>query len=138
MLITTVMSRPVVCGAVFGSHFTWFSVVNSFLSALEVMVSNLFFQHPFVTQLLTRNLLIELLDMANNPELHHTHADSMDDSDLEVSSTERRHAGQQITFLEIIYRLITWKVKFFNYAVMSNQASFQHKSHSSCCIQKVR
>uniref|UniRef100_A0A8C3B2Z9 Mitogen-activated protein kinase kinase kinase kinase n=1 Tax=Cyclopterus lumpus TaxID=8103 RepID=A0A8C3B2Z9_CYCLU len=32
-------------------------------------------QHPFVTQLLTRNLVIELLDMANNPELHtgHTH-----------------------------------------------------------------
>uniref|UniRef100_A0A4W6E9Q2 Mitogen-activated protein kinase kinase kinase kinase n=1 Tax=Lates calcarifer TaxID=8187 RepID=A0A4W6E9Q2_LATCA len=27
-------------------------------------------QHPFVTQLLTRNLIIELLDMANNPELH--------------------------------------------------------------------
>uniref|UniRef100_A0A3Q1H5V4 Mitogen-activated protein kinase kinase kinase kinase n=1 Tax=Anabas testudineus TaxID=64144 RepID=A0A3Q1H5V4_ANATE len=27
-------------------------------------------QHPFVTQLLTRNLVIELLDMANNPELH--------------------------------------------------------------------
>uniref|UniRef100_A0A8B9KL40 Mitogen-activated protein kinase kinase kinase kinase n=1 Tax=Astyanax mexicanus TaxID=7994 RepID=A0A8B9KL40_ASTMX len=27
-------------------------------------------QHPFVTQLLTRNLVIELLDMANNPDLH--------------------------------------------------------------------
>uniref|UniRef100_A0A6Q2X062 Mitogen-activated protein kinase kinase kinase kinase n=1 Tax=Esox lucius TaxID=8010 RepID=A0A6Q2X062_ESOLU len=38
-------------------------------------------QHPFVTQLLTRNLIIELLDMANNPELHHTH--NMDDNDLE-------------------------------------------------------
>uniref|UniRef100_A0A674E3D0 Mitogen-activated protein kinase kinase kinase kinase n=1 Tax=Salmo trutta TaxID=8032 RepID=A0A674E3D0_SALTR len=39
-------------------------------------------QHPFVTQLLTRNLIIELLDMANNPDLHSTHG--MDDNDLEV------------------------------------------------------
>ncbi|XP_056155985.1 mitogen-activated protein kinase kinase kinase kinase 2 isoform X2 [Lampris incognitus] len=40
-------------------------------------------QHPFVTQLLTRNLVIELLDMANNPELHAgTH--NMDDSELEI------------------------------------------------------
>ncbi|XP_014011109.1 mitogen-activated protein kinase kinase kinase kinase 2 isoform X3 [Salmo salar] len=38
-------------------------------------------QHPFVTQLLTRNLIIELLDMANNPDLHSTHG--MDDNDLE-------------------------------------------------------
>ncbi|XP_077597598.1 mitogen-activated protein kinase kinase kinase kinase 2 [Stigmatopora nigra] len=37
-------------------------------------------QHPFVTQLLTRNLMIELLDMANNPELLH----SSDDNDLEM------------------------------------------------------
>uniref|UniRef100_A0A671MHM2 non-specific serine/threonine protein kinase n=1 Tax=Sinocyclocheilus anshuiensis TaxID=1608454 RepID=A0A671MHM2_9TELE len=28
-------------------------------------------QHPFVTQLLTRKLMIELLDMASNPDLHH-------------------------------------------------------------------
>ncbi|XP_059210840.1 mitogen-activated protein kinase kinase kinase kinase 2 [Centropristis striata] len=41
-------------------------------------------QHPFVTQLLTRNLVIELLDMANNPELHTTHTHSMDDNDMEV------------------------------------------------------
>ncbi|KAL7375137.1 hypothetical protein ABVT39_012590 [Epinephelus coioides] len=41
-------------------------------------------QHPFVTQLLTRNLVIELLDMANNPELHTAHTHSMDDNDLEV------------------------------------------------------
>ncbi|XP_028284474.1 mitogen-activated protein kinase kinase kinase kinase 2 isoform X3 [Parambassis ranga] len=41
-------------------------------------------QHPFVTQLLTRNLVIELLDMANNPELHSSHTHSMDDTDLEV------------------------------------------------------
>ncbi|XP_060887936.1 mitogen-activated protein kinase kinase kinase kinase 2 isoform X2 [Labrus mixtus] len=41
-------------------------------------------QHPFVTQLLTRNLVIELLDMANNPELHSTHTHSMDDMELEV------------------------------------------------------
>ncbi|XP_076581292.1 mitogen-activated protein kinase kinase kinase kinase 2 isoform X1 [Chaetodon auriga] len=41
-------------------------------------------QHPFVTQLLTRNLVIELLDMASNPELHTTHIHSMDDNELEV------------------------------------------------------
>ncbi|KAM7377746.1 hypothetical protein PAMA_014171 [Pampus argenteus] len=41
-------------------------------------------QHPFVTQLLTRNLVTELLNMANNPELHNTHAHSMDDNELEV------------------------------------------------------
>ncbi|XP_032400485.1 mitogen-activated protein kinase kinase kinase kinase 2 isoform X2 [Etheostoma spectabile] len=41
-------------------------------------------QHPFVTQLLTRNLVIELLDMANNPELHNTHTHSMDDNELEI------------------------------------------------------
>ncbi|XP_037335332.2 mitogen-activated protein kinase kinase kinase kinase 2 isoform X5 [Pungitius pungitius] len=41
-------------------------------------------QHPFVTQLLTRNLVIELLDMANNPELHNSHAHSMEDNELEV------------------------------------------------------
>lgn len=45
---------------------------------------NLFPQHPFVTQLLTRNLIIELLDMANNPELHSSHSHSMDDTELEV------------------------------------------------------
>uniref|UniRef100_A0AAX7TEW8 non-specific serine/threonine protein kinase n=1 Tax=Astatotilapia calliptera TaxID=8154 RepID=A0AAX7TEW8_ASTCA len=43
-------------------------------------------QHPFVTQLLTRNLIIELLDMANNPELHTPHTNTMDDIELEVSS----------------------------------------------------
>nr|XP_046235988.1 mitogen-activated protein kinase kinase kinase kinase 2 isoform X3 [Scatophagus argus] len=41
-------------------------------------------QHPFVTQLLTRNLVLELLDMANNPELHGSHTHSMDDNELEV------------------------------------------------------
>ncbi|XP_029932385.1 mitogen-activated protein kinase kinase kinase kinase 2 isoform X2 [Myripristis murdjan] len=40
-------------------------------------------QHPFVTQLLTRNLVIELLDMANNPDLH-TSTPSMDDCELEI------------------------------------------------------
>uniref|UniRef100_A0A4W4GFM1 Non-specific serine/threonine protein kinase n=1 Tax=Electrophorus electricus TaxID=8005 RepID=A0A4W4GFM1_ELEEL len=40
-------------------------------------------QHPFVTQLLTRNLVIELLDMANNPDLHQ--APSIEDSDQDQS-----------------------------------------------------
>ncbi|XP_054590126.2 mitogen-activated protein kinase kinase kinase kinase 2 isoform X2 [Nothobranchius furzeri] len=41
-------------------------------------------QHPFVTQLLTRNLIIELLDTANNPELHNSPTHNMDDHELEV------------------------------------------------------
>ncbi|KAM4714872.1 mitogen-activated protein kinase kinase kinase kinase 2 isoform 2-T2 [Anableps anableps] len=41
-------------------------------------------QHPFVTQLLTRNLIIELLDMANNPELHSAVTHSIDDSEVEI------------------------------------------------------
>lgn len=52
---------------------------------------NFFFQHPFVTQLLTRNLVIELLDMANNPELHTAHPHSMDDNELEVSAAKTSH-----------------------------------------------
>ncbi|KAF7706245.1 mitogen-activated protein kinase kinase kinase kinase 2 [Silurus meridionalis] len=40
-------------------------------------------QHSFVTQLLTRNLVIELLDMANNPDLHQ--ALSIDDNDHEAN-----------------------------------------------------
>uniref|UniRef100_A0AAX7V582 Non-specific serine/threonine protein kinase n=1 Tax=Astatotilapia calliptera TaxID=8154 RepID=A0AAX7V582_ASTCA len=48
-------------------------------------------QHPFVTQLLTRNLIIELLDMANNPELHAPHTNTMDDIELEVSSHSVSH-----------------------------------------------
>ncbi|KAG9338937.1 hypothetical protein JZ751_024327 [Albula glossodonta] len=39
-------------------------------------------QHPFMTQLLTRNLIIELLDMASNPDLQPTL--TMDDSDLDI------------------------------------------------------
>ncbi|XP_031440354.1 mitogen-activated protein kinase kinase kinase kinase 2 isoform X2 [Clupea harengus] len=39
-------------------------------------------QHRFVTQLLTRNLIIELLDMANNPDLHNTQ--NLDENDLET------------------------------------------------------
>ncbi|XP_016123168.1 mitogen-activated protein kinase kinase kinase kinase 2-like [Sinocyclocheilus grahami] len=41
-------------------------------------------QHAFVTQLLTRNLVIELLDAINNPDLQQTH--TMDESDLETCS----------------------------------------------------
>ncbi|KAM9833794.1 mitogen-activated protein kinase kinase kinase kinase 2 isoform 2-T2 [Syngnathus typhle] len=39
-------------------------------------------QHPFVTQLLSRKLVMELLDTANNPELHASH--NMDDNELEI------------------------------------------------------
>ncbi|CDQ87858.1 unnamed protein product [Oncorhynchus mykiss] len=41
-------------------------------------------QHPFVSQLLTRTLAIELLDMASNPVLQTTH--TMDESDLDTCS----------------------------------------------------
>ncbi|MED6262130.1 Mitogen-activated protein kinase kinase kinase kinase 3 [Ataeniobius toweri] len=41
-------------------------------------------QHPFVTQLLTRNLIIELLDLANNPELYNSLTHSIDDNELEI------------------------------------------------------
>ncbi|KAF7649787.1 hypothetical protein LDENG_00135750 [Lucifuga dentata] len=41
-------------------------------------------QHPFVTQLLTRNLVMELLDTARNAELHGGQTHSMDDSELEI------------------------------------------------------
>ncbi|KAL4648211.1 mitogen-activated protein kinase kinase kinase kinase 2-like isoform X1 [Arapaima gigas] len=39
-------------------------------------------QHPFMAQLLTRTLVIELLDMASNPDLNSTH--TLDESDLET------------------------------------------------------
>nr|XP_061816020.1 mitogen-activated protein kinase kinase kinase kinase 2-like isoform X1 [Nerophis lumbriciformis] len=54
-------------------------------------------QHPFVTQLLTRNLVIELLDMANNPELHTSH--DMDDNELEIgidAPDKIRSAGKHL------------------------------------------
>uniref|UniRef100_A0A665VYD4 non-specific serine/threonine protein kinase n=1 Tax=Echeneis naucrates TaxID=173247 RepID=A0A665VYD4_ECHNA len=43
-------------------------------------------QHPFVTQLLTRGLVIELLLMAEYPELSSTHTHTLDDYELEVST----------------------------------------------------
>ncbi|KAL0970418.1 hypothetical protein UPYG_G00241700 [Umbra pygmaea] len=54
-------------------------------------------QHPFVTQLLTRNLIIELLDMANNPEVHATH--TMDENELEngdAAPDKIRSAGKNL------------------------------------------
>uniref|UniRef100_A0A8C5HSS4 non-specific serine/threonine protein kinase n=1 Tax=Gouania willdenowi TaxID=441366 RepID=A0A8C5HSS4_GOUWI len=51
-------------------------------------------QHPFVTQLLTRNLVIELLDIASNPELHSTH--SLDDNELEVTPDKIQSAGKHL------------------------------------------
>uniref|UniRef100_A0A673ADH6 Mitogen-activated protein kinase kinase kinase kinase 2 n=1 Tax=Sphaeramia orbicularis TaxID=375764 RepID=A0A673ADH6_9TELE len=52
-------------------------------------------QHPFVTQLLTRNLVIELLDMASNPDLHNSHSHSMDDNELEVRIRSRDQSTAQ-------------------------------------------
>uniref|UniRef100_A0AAZ1X7B7 Mitogen-activated protein kinase kinase kinase kinase n=1 Tax=Oreochromis aureus TaxID=47969 RepID=A0AAZ1X7B7_OREAU len=45
-------------------------------------------QHPFVTQLLTRNLIIELLDMANNPELHMVSRVHSDGNQCTVNTVE--------------------------------------------------
>ena len=42
-----------------------------------------------MTQLLTRNLIIELLDMANNPDLHNTQ--NIDENDLEVRVITHTH-----------------------------------------------
>lgn len=67
---------------------------HKFLFQFKVLTSTLFLQHPFVTQLLTRNLVIELLDMANNPELHNSHTYSMDDNELEVGTARK---GQKLT-----------------------------------------
>ncbi|XP_076005699.1 mitogen-activated protein kinase kinase kinase kinase 2 isoform X2 [Genypterus blacodes] len=56
-------------------------------------------QHPFVTQLLTRNLVIELLDTASNPELHSSHTHSMEDSELEngeVAPDKIQSAGKHL------------------------------------------
>lgn len=61
------------------------------------MISDFSPQHPFVTQLLTRNLVIELLDMANNPELHSAHTHSLDESDLEVSAAKLTHKKKEAT-----------------------------------------
>ncbi|KPP62417.1 mitogen-activated protein kinase kinase kinase kinase 2-like [Scleropages formosus] len=55
-------------------------------------------EHPFMTQLLTRTLAIELLDLASNPELHA--ASSQDDSDpdaSDVSPDKIKSAGKQRT-----------------------------------------
>uniref|UniRef100_A0AAR2LMJ2 Mitogen-activated protein kinase kinase kinase kinase n=1 Tax=Pygocentrus nattereri TaxID=42514 RepID=A0AAR2LMJ2_PYGNA len=54
----------------------WSSAFHSFVkmcltkSPRKRPTAETLLQHPFVTQLLTRNLVIELLDMANNPDLH--------------------------------------------------------------------
>lgn len=66
-------------------------------------ICNFFLQHPFVTQLLTRNLVIELLDMANNPELHSTHTHSLDDNELEVSATR---SGKELIAHQVRDKLI--------------------------------
>uniref|UniRef100_A0A6Q2WW36 non-specific serine/threonine protein kinase n=1 Tax=Esox lucius TaxID=8010 RepID=A0A6Q2WW36_ESOLU len=83
-------------------------------------------QHPFVTQLLTRNLIIELLDMANNPELHHTH--NMDDNDLEVRTgdvlTERQEALlDQVKFGPPLRKVTE------PYPDMVSDISFLHNTH---------
>lgn len=84
----TIKRRPVCAdGIVVRSYFA-LRGQQSFGSVFKVLMCSFFFQHPFVTQLLTRNLVIELLDVANNPELHTAHTHSMDDNELEVSAAK--------------------------------------------------
>uniref|UniRef100_A0A8C8CX18 Mitogen-activated protein kinase kinase kinase kinase n=1 Tax=Oncorhynchus tshawytscha TaxID=74940 RepID=A0A8C8CX18_ONCTS len=66
-------------------------------------------QHPFVTQLLTRNLIIELLDMANNPDLHSTH--SMDDNDREVRIGDQGQTDMHTHMQAFVFPLVD-QVKF--------------------------
>ncbi|KAL7880080.1 hypothetical protein SRHO_G00023340 [Serrasalmus rhombeus] len=67
----------------------WSSAFHSFVkmcltkSPRKRPTAETLLQHPFVTQLLTRNLVIELLDMANNPDLHQ--APTFEDNDQDVS-----------------------------------------------------
>ncbi|XP_030635899.1 mitogen-activated protein kinase kinase kinase kinase 2 [Chanos chanos] len=49
-------------------------------------------QHPFVTQLLTRNLVIELLHKASNPEPHATPTADETDLDTNSSSPDKIHS----------------------------------------------
>uniref|UniRef100_A0AAR2L2M2 Non-specific serine/threonine protein kinase n=1 Tax=Pygocentrus nattereri TaxID=42514 RepID=A0AAR2L2M2_PYGNA len=66
----------------------WSSAFHSFVkmcltkSPRKRPTAETLLQHPFVTQLLTRNLVIELLDMANNPDLHQ--APTIEDNDQDV------------------------------------------------------
>uniref|UniRef100_A0A3B3ZL61 Mitogen-activated protein kinase kinase kinase kinase n=1 Tax=Periophthalmus magnuspinnatus TaxID=409849 RepID=A0A3B3ZL61_9GOBI len=53
-------------------------------------------QHPFVTQLLTRNLIIELLDLASNPELFNSHSHSLDENVEEEAPDKIQSAGKHL------------------------------------------
>lgn len=61
---------------------------------MVLSVSLLVFQHPFVSQPLSRTLAIELLDKANNPD-HSTYNDfDDDDPEPEVTSDSLRFCFQ--------------------------------------------
>uniref|UniRef100_A0A8B9KJH8 Mitogen-activated protein kinase kinase kinase kinase n=1 Tax=Astyanax mexicanus TaxID=7994 RepID=A0A8B9KJH8_ASTMX len=64
-------------------------------------------QHPFVTQLLTRNLVIELLDMANNPDLHQAYDDTPDKirSKGKCLPVERSLSEEQCEYEEYIHSI---------------------------------
>ncbi|TRY58717.1 hypothetical protein DNTS_001267 [Danionella cerebrum] len=54
-------------------------------------------QHPFVTQLLTRKLMIELLDMANNPDLHHQPGLEENEEANDTAPDKIRSKGKHLT-----------------------------------------
>uniref|UniRef100_A0A8C9SZM0 Mitogen-activated protein kinase kinase kinase kinase n=1 Tax=Scleropages formosus TaxID=113540 RepID=A0A8C9SZM0_SCLFO len=65
-----------------GEHFHSFIKTSLTKNPRKRPTAEKLLQHPFMTQLLTRTLVIELLDMASNPDLNSTH--TLDESDLEV------------------------------------------------------
>uniref|UniRef100_A0A673JHX5 non-specific serine/threonine protein kinase n=1 Tax=Sinocyclocheilus rhinocerous TaxID=307959 RepID=A0A673JHX5_9TELE len=84
-------------------------------------------QHPFVTQLLTRNLMIELLDMASNPDLHHPPS-------LEENEEVRiRHAHYIAITVIMRYQLYS---ELFVYSVLLRCSGSQDVRHwcSDPCV----
>uniref|UniRef100_A0A4W5K2X9 non-specific serine/threonine protein kinase n=1 Tax=Hucho hucho TaxID=62062 RepID=A0A4W5K2X9_9TELE len=97
-------------------------------------------QHPFVSQLLTRTLAIELLDMASNPVLQTTH--TMDESDLDTCSAFPdkihslvKHLPVQRTQSEEQYYL-SWNL-FFLQRGDCHGLPPTPKVHMGACFSKV-
>ncbi|XP_051912240.1 mitogen-activated protein kinase kinase kinase kinase 2 isoform X2 [Hippocampus zosterae] len=70
-------------------------------------------QHPFVTQLLTRNLVVELLDTAKNPELHASHSMHDNELEIEVGAPDKiRSAGKHLPVQRTVSEEQFGQVKF--------------------------
>uniref|UniRef100_A0AAR2J1H3 non-specific serine/threonine protein kinase n=1 Tax=Pygocentrus nattereri TaxID=42514 RepID=A0AAR2J1H3_PYGNA len=97
----------------------WSSAFHSFVkmcltkSPRKRPTAETLLQHPFVTQLLTRNLVIELLDMANNPDLHQ--APTIEDNDQDKNLNLYPAAQMGACFSKVfngcplkIHSAVTW------------------------------